>query len=92
MKNVFDDGMGPEDKWVSFTDAHLRYRAVYSEEDAVPIKFYKVVGKPNVYNLKQMWRNKVYWISHSDNGTWIYGRYDRKSDAMPVYFEKLDHN
>merc|ERR1712032_612836 len=93
MKNVFDDGNGPENKWVSFDYNNLLYSATYDkEEDAVPIKFYKVEGKPHVYRLKQLWKDNVYWISHSDNGTWIYGRYSRFKDAMLVYFEKRDHN
>ena len=92
MRNVFDSGQGPHDKWVSFRNDDRAWRAVYSEEDAVPLKFFKVDGKPNVYKLKQLWANNVYWVSHSNDGTWLYGRYDEEKDAMPIYFEKLDNN
>ena len=57
LKNVFDSGSGPHNKWLSFTDAHLRYRAVYKEEDAAPWKFYKIEGRPNIYKVKQMYPN-----------------------------------
>ena len=53
MKVVYDEGNGPMDKFVSFQTLTLAYRCTYDEEDAVPIKFFKVEGKPNTYTLQQ---------------------------------------
>ena len=92
LKNVYDNGSGPENKWISFRDDDLCYRATYEEKDAVPWKFYKVRDKPHVYTIKQMWPDKTYWVSIANNGQWIYGRYTTASDAMPIYFEQLSHN
>ena len=92
MKCAYDNGYGPIDRWVSFRNDDRSYRVIYPEADAVPIQFFKVDGKPNVYKMKQLWHNNVYWISHSDNGTWIYGRYNNEADAVPVLFTKHDNN
>ena len=92
LKNVHDNGRGPENTWISFRDSDLAYRSIYDENDGVTWRFYMVEGKPNVYKVKQYWKNKVYWVSLADDGAWIYGRYSNEADAMPIYFEKCAHN
>lgn len=29
------------------------------------------------------------WLSHADDGNWLYARYDRETDAAPFYFEAV---
>ena len=93
MKNVYDYGEGPIDQFVSFRESDLALSATYDENDAVPIKFYKVEGKPHTYKLQSVWPGaEVKWISYSGMGTWLYAWYDEESDAAPIYFKKKKNN
>ena len=55
MLNTFDNGCGPELKWVVVTEVDSIVEASCTDpKKATPFMFHKVDGKPDVYTLKNM--------------------------------------
>ena len=91
MRNRY--GGDDEGKWVSCTDLEQKLRVWCDDKsEAIPVRLVKYDERgatPNTYYLKNVWaedEDKQKWVSFSNDGTWLYARYDRKGDAMPIEF------
>eukprot|EP00957_Ditylum_brightwellii_P159589 12148273-Ditylum_brightwellii.AAC.1 len=42
--------------------------------------------EPFIFKLMNMWPNENKWISFSNDGSYLYARYENESDAMPIKF------
>ena len=49
LLNVYDNGNGPENKYVGFTNNESRCRAIYGISEGMPVKFYAVPNMPDTY-------------------------------------------
>lgn len=81
MQNVYHGQSG----YISFTAVEKRLRAIYSDFDAMPVEFVPT-GEPYTYKLRNRWPGENYWISFSEDGTWLYAMYADESEAMPIKF------
>ena len=90
--NVFDNGGGPENKFVSFRNDNLLLRAIYNKDDGMPIKLVACPGMPDTYYLWNNWPGQNKWISFANDGKWLFARYSEKSDALPIKFKKYSEN
>ena len=88
---------GYDHKFVSFRTEDLALRVIYEQHDAMPIQFVAVEGKPNTYHLLNKYKDgskadRAYdqWISFANDGKWLYCRYPKKTDAMPVLIEHVE--
>jgi len=78
-----------ENKWISFTSGKKELRAIYNENDAMPVKMF-ATGAPNTYIMKNMWSGENKWVSFTDDGKWLKAAYEKQSDAMPVELHPAD--
>ena len=96
LQNVWDrpaetSALGNSKKFVGFTSDTLELQATHDMDQAMPIKFVAVPGKRHTYKLQNMYRpgdgrDRAHgnWVSFSWDGSWLYCRYEKESDAMPV--------
>lgn len=81
---------GQQGTFISFRSKDGMLCSGYSKDDAMPIKLTQT--KPSVYKMQTQWTKTKepnwcdQYISFSDNGTYLYSRYSKESDAMPIKF------
>lgn len=81
MENTYPHTSG----YIGFTNPARGLRAIYSFEDAMPVELVSA-GEPSTYKLYNRWPGENKWISFSNDGTWLYARYEEESDAMTIKF------
>ena len=64
-------------------------RAVYNENDAMPIKFFAVEDQPDTYHLRNEYPGQANrYITFDNGGHWLYATATQAQDASPVKFSK----
>jgi len=94
LKNTYHGlGVKPDD-YLSFRDDDKCLRVIYTEEDAMPIKFTKVRDRAHVYTLQNMWKGEEekYISFRVEGGVWMYASYSDKADAMQVLTHPTNSN
>lgn len=71
----------------------LSMTADYYEANAMVLKLKAVKGRKDHYVMRHFVQGKKkLWVSFSDDGKWLYARYNSESDAMITFFLKCSNN
>ena len=91
MRNVYyEDG---DEQWISFREDDKALRTNYNESSAMPVYFEPVDGQADTYILKNEYPDSdKQYISFANDGEWLYARYEKKEDAVPLRFKKCAGN